>query len=80
MSRPWSPAAPRRMFALLAAAGLVLGTTACGSGADPGSSAGGKVTITVTGQPPTSQPFERGVFDADVKEFEAAHPNVKTEV
>ncbi|MCG3754985.1 ABC transporter substrate-binding protein [Amycolatopsis sp. Poz14] len=79
MSRPWSPAVPRRTFALLAAAGLLLGASACGGGGDPGSSAGGKVTITVTGQPPTSQPFERGVFDADVKEFEATHPNIRIE-
>ncbi|MDS0135530.1 MULTISPECIES: extracellular solute-binding protein [unclassified Amycolatopsis] len=75
MSSPWSRTATRRMFCLLAAGGLALAAAACGDG-DTAAQSGGKVKITVTGQPPTSQPFERSVFDADVKEFEASHPNI----
>ena len=75
MSSPWSRTVSRRTLCLLAAGGLALGMTACGNG-DNAAQTGGKVKITVTGQPPTSQPFERGVFDADVKEFEAAHPDI----
>ncbi|MGW4487891.1 ABC transporter substrate-binding protein [Amycolatopsis sp. NPDC004368] len=80
MSSPWSRAArssrtPRTVLALLTAGGLAVSLAACGSGSG-GGDAGGKVQITVTGQPPTTQPFERKVFDADVAEFEAAHPDV----
>ncbi|MET8999964.1 extracellular solute-binding protein [Amycolatopsis sp. Hca4] len=78
MSSPWSRTATRRMFCLLAAGGLALTAAACGDG-DTAAQSGGKVKITVTGQPPTSQPFERSVFDADVKEFEASHPNIQIE-
>src|SRR5690349_9273215 len=73
MSSTWSLS--RRTLCLLAAGGLALTATACGDG-DTAGQTGGKVKITVTGQPPTSQPFERSVFDADGKECEAAHPNV----
>ncbi|MEQ0564275.1 extracellular solute-binding protein [Amycolatopsis sp. NEAU-NG30] len=73
MSSPWS----RRMFCLAVVGGLALGSASCGDGDT--TQAGGKVKITVTGQPPASQPFERGVFDADVKEFEAAHLDVDIE-
>jgi ABC-type glycerol-3-phosphate transport system substrate-binding protein len=37
------------------------------------------VTITVTGQPPSSQATERKLFDQDVAEFEAANPNIDIE-
>nr|WP_245633539.1 extracellular solute-binding protein [Amycolatopsis jejuensis] len=58
------------MLALTVLGGLV----ACGS---PGvDQAGGKVQITVTGQPPLTQQFERAVFDRDVAEFEKAHPDI----
>jgi multiple sugar transport system substrate-binding protein len=75
MSSPWSRTLARRTLCLLAAGGLTLGVAACGDG-DNTAQTGGKVKITVTGQPPASQPFERSVFDADVQEFEAAHPNI----
>ncbi|MFF4600625.1 ABC transporter substrate-binding protein [Amycolatopsis sp. NPDC001319] len=80
MSSPWSRAArssrtPRTVIALLTAGGLAVSLAACGSGSE-GGDAGGKVQITVTGQPPTTQPFERKVFDADVAEFEASHPDI----
>src|SRR5947199_622667 len=77
MSSTWSPTVPRRMFCLFATVLAAGGLTACGSGTTD--QAGGKIKITVTGQPPTSQPFERSVFDADVKEFEAAHPDIQIE-
>ncbi|RSM79951.1 sugar ABC transporter substrate-binding protein [Amycolatopsis sp. WAC 01375] len=79
MSSTWSPTVRRRMFCLLLAGGLTLGVAACGSGSGETTGAGGKVKITVTGQPPASQPFERGVFDADVKEFEETHPDIDIE-
>jgi ABC-type glycerol-3-phosphate transport system substrate-binding protein len=80
MSSPWSRApkprrTPRTVLALLTAGGLAVSLAACGGGTDSGA-AGGKVQITVTGQPPQTQPFERKVFDADVAEFEASHPNI----
>ncbi|MEU0532775.1 ABC transporter substrate-binding protein [Amycolatopsis tolypomycina] len=74
MSSPWSRSVSRRTLCLLAAGSLALTAAACGDGES--TPAGGKVKITVTGQPPTSQPFERSVFDADVQEFEASHPNI----
>jgi multiple sugar transport system substrate-binding protein len=64
----------RRTVALLLAAGLsVAAAAACSKSKD---AAGGRVTITITGQPPQTQAFERKIFDADVKEFEASHPNI----
>ncbi|MPZ84957.1 MAG: extracellular solute-binding protein [Actinophytocola sp.] len=67
----------RRSLALVLAAGLGLAVTACGNEADDGADAGGgKVTITVNGQPPKTQPFERKIFDQDVAEFEKAHSDI----
>src|ERR687896_663962 len=70
--------AMKTLPALLLAAGLVVTAAACGDDANQPAAAG-KVTITVTGQPPQTQEFERKVFDQDVAEFEAAHPNIDIE-
>ncbi len=68
---------PRRSLALVLAAGLGLAATACGNSDDTSDSgAGGKVSITVNGQPPKTQPFERKIFDEDVAAFEKSHPNI----
>jgi ABC-type glycerol-3-phosphate transport system substrate-binding protein len=64
-------------LALVLAAGLGLAATACGNSDDTSDSgAGGKVSITVNGQPPKTQPFERKIFDEDVAAFEKSHPNI----
>ncbi|HWM06891.1 MAG TPA: extracellular solute-binding protein [Actinophytocola sp.] len=67
----------RRSLTLVLAAALGLAGTACGTeddGGDAGS--GGKVAITVNGQPPKTQPFERKIFDEDVAAFERDNPDV----
>ncbi|WP_020666444.1 ABC transporter substrate-binding protein [Amycolatopsis nigrescens] len=70
----------RRLVSSLTTAAVVLGLVACGSGdAGDGQGPGGKVTITVSGQPPQTQPFERTIFDQDVAEFEASHPDIDIE-
>jgi ABC-type glycerol-3-phosphate transport system substrate-binding protein len=51
---------------------------ACGSETQK-PAAGGKVTITITGQPPQTQAVERKLFDQDVAEFEAANPDIDLE-
>lgn len=57
------------------ATALVLSiTAACGSDSDDGS--GGKVKLDINGQPPKSQQHERQIFDADVKAFEKANPDI----
>lgn len=65
----------RRTVVLLLAATLSVAVAACSKSKDDGA-AGGKVTITVNGRPPATQAFERKVFDQDVKDFEAAHPDI----
>ncbi len=65
----------RRSLALVLVAGLGLAATACGTD-DGDTGAGGKVSITVNGQPPKTQPFERKIFDEDVAAFEKAHPDI----
>ncbi|PRY02231.1 ABC transporter substrate-binding protein [Allonocardiopsis opalescens] len=79
MNRPPS-SRPRllRAGAVLVAAGTVLAATACGGSADDGSG-DGRVTITVNGRPPEAQAVERAMFDADVAEFEEAHPEIDLE-
>jgi ABC-type glycerol-3-phosphate transport system substrate-binding protein len=66
----------RRVLSLLAVSSLAVTMSACGGGSGAQPAAGGKVTITVTGQPPNTQPFERKQFDQDVAEFEATHPDI----
>ncbi|WP_435156686.1 ABC transporter substrate-binding protein [Amycolatopsis sacchari] len=67
----------RRMLAALLAAGLATTAAACGGG--DSQAPGGRVTITVTGQPPRTEAFERQVFDQDVAEFERTHPGIDIE-
>jgi multiple sugar transport system substrate-binding protein len=64
----------RRATVLLVVAGL--GLSACGSESTDKPAAGGKVSITITGQPPKTEAVERKLFDQDVAEFEAAHPDI----
>jgi multiple sugar transport system substrate-binding protein len=64
----------RRATVLVAIAAL--GLSACGSGSTDKPAAGGKVSITITGQPPKTEEVERKLFDQDVAEFEAAHPDI----
>ncbi len=66
----------RRSVALVLAAGLGLAATACGTADDDAGGSGGKVGITVNGQPPKTQPFERRIFDEDVAAFEKSHPDI----
>lgn len=67
----------RGSVALALAAGLGLAGTACGDADDGGDAgAGGKVAITVNGQPPKTQPFERKIFDEDVAAFEKDHSDI----
>ncbi|MGB3444751.1 MAG: extracellular solute-binding protein [Actinophytocola sp.] len=65
----------RRSLGLVLAAGLGVSLAACGEDAGE-SGADGKVAITVNGQPPKTQPFERKIFDEDVAEFEKTHENI----
>ncbi|GGP63070.1 extracellular solute-binding protein [Saccharothrix coeruleofusca] len=64
----------RRAAGLLLAGSLGLTAVAC-SGSQP-SGGGGKVVLSINGQPPQTQAFERKVFDEDVAEFEAANPDI----
>ena len=67
----------RRTVVLTLAAGLAVATASCSSDdRDGAADSGGKVAITVNGRPPATQAFERRVFDADVAEFEATHPDI----
>jgi ABC-type glycerol-3-phosphate transport system substrate-binding protein len=77
MQRTLTRRAPGHVAALVTVAALCL--SACGSESQDPPAAGGKVTITVTGQPPSSQATERKLFDQDVAEFEAANPNIDIE-
>ncbi|HEX6347258.1 ABC transporter substrate-binding protein [Umezawaea sp.] len=65
----------RRAAGLLLVSSLGLATVACSSGT-PDASTGGKVALTVNGQPPQTQAFDRKIFDEDVAEFEAANPDI----
>ena len=74
-----TPTLRRRSLGLLLVTGLGLTAAACGESTDDGAAGageGGKVAITVNGQPPKTQPFERKIFDADVAEFERTHENI----
>jgi multiple sugar transport system substrate-binding protein len=70
----------RRVLSSVAVASLAITLSACGGGGATDQKApGSKTKITITGQPPTTQPFERQIFDADVAEFKAAHPEIDIE-
>jgi len=62
----------RRTFVMLMASSLAL--TACGSSDD--GSAGGKTRITVNCMPPKSAKVDRSFFEADIKAFEKANPDI----
>ncbi|HVV25194.1 MAG TPA: extracellular solute-binding protein [Pseudonocardiaceae bacterium] len=65
----------RRFAAVTLVAGAALSAAAaCSSGSDAGS--GGKVSITVNCEPPTSDPIDRKNFVADIATFEKAHPDI----
>jgi multiple sugar transport system substrate-binding protein len=64
----------RRAAGMLLAGSLTLTVVAC-SQADDGAQ-GGKVVVSVNGQPPQTQAFDRKIFDEDVAEFEAANPDI----
>jgi ABC-type glycerol-3-phosphate transport system substrate-binding protein len=66
----------RRSLGLLLVTGLGMTAAACGDSTDDSAGAAGKVTLTVNGQPPKTQPFERKIFDEDVAEFERTHKNI----
>jgi ABC-type glycerol-3-phosphate transport system substrate-binding protein len=66
----------RRSLGLLLISGLGLTAAACGSGTDDGAGADGKIALTINGQPPKTQPYERKIFDEDVAEFERTHENI----
>lgn len=64
-----------RSLALACATAVSLtALTACGTSSD--GAPGGKVRLAVNGQPPTTQAFERGLFDKHVKQFEKANPGI----
>ncbi|GAB2919626.1 ABC transporter substrate-binding protein [Nonomuraea fastidiosa] len=68
----------QRSTGLLLVTALSLTATACGSGDEPASSAGGAsaVSITVACQPAKSAPKERKAWDDDVATFMKEHPGV----
>ncbi|RLL69231.1 extracellular solute-binding protein [Streptomyces sp. Z26] len=74
MRRSGSRRIQSALTAALAAA-LVLSATA-GCGADGDESSDGRVRLDVNGQPPSSQQHERALFEADVKAFEKANPDI----
>jgi ABC-type glycerol-3-phosphate transport system substrate-binding protein len=69
----------RRVLSSVAVASLAITLSACGGSATDQKAPGSKTKITISGQPPTTQPFERQIFDADVAEFKAAHPDIDIE-
>ncbi|WP_374213191.1 ABC transporter substrate-binding protein [Crossiella sp. SN42] len=70
---------PRTRGALGALLVAGLGLTMAGCGGDTPPAAGGKVRISVNGQPPGTQAFQRKIFDEDVAAFEAANPDIDIE-
>jgi ABC-type glycerol-3-phosphate transport system substrate-binding protein len=64
-------------FACATAGSLVLGLSAC-SGSEPAAD-GGKITITVSDMPPTTQEKSRQQFLDRVAKFEQANPDIKIE-
>ncbi|WP_206502921.1 ABC transporter substrate-binding protein [Streptomyces chrestomyceticus] len=66
-----------RTLACLTVASLTA-LTACGTSSGDGAedAPGGTVRLTVNGQPPTTQAFERALFDKHVRQFEKANPGI----
>src|SRR6266542_5091476 len=65
----------RSAIGLFLVAGLALPSAAC-SGGEDGSSAGGKVTITVNGLPPATEAANHQRFLENVAEFERQNPKI----
>ncbi|WP_216207510.1 ABC transporter substrate-binding protein [Amycolatopsis aidingensis] len=65
----------RRVLGALFVGSLFLTAAACGGSTDS-RGPDGKIIVTVNGQPPQTQAFERKLFDADVAAFEEAHPDI----
>ncbi|MEU7043237.1 extracellular solute-binding protein [Streptomyces varsoviensis] len=86
MSSTSSTSSTRSRRSLIRASAAVLslaalaGLPACGTSSDGGDGGdgapGGKVKLSVNGQPPTTQAFERKLFDQHVREFEQANPDI----
>lgn len=74
MRRTGSRRTRKVLTASLATVLALSATAACGSGGDEGK--GGKVEVDINGQPPKAQAQERAIFDADMKAFEKAHPDI----
>lgn len=55
---------------------LALGLSACG-GSSSSEGKGGKVTISVNGMPPKTQPVDRKWYEQDVRDFEKSHPDIR---
>ena len=66
----------RKVAAIALAAGLGLGLAACSTKSDGGSTAGGKIVITVDCQPVGAQKDLLANWNADVAAFEQLHPNI----
>ncbi|RZQ60618.1 ABC transporter substrate-binding protein [Amycolatopsis suaedae] len=66
----------KRIVAAAVAAGLAVTLVACSDGGSGERSADGRIAVSINGQPPQTQAFERMIFDQDVAEFEATHPDI----
>ncbi|WP_377273608.1 ABC transporter substrate-binding protein [Peterkaempfera sp. SMS 1(5)a] len=73
MRSPWSRIAACCTAGILAAGAAACSSSGSGSAAD---AKGGKVTITVTDMPPTTQPASRKEFTDRVAAFERANPDI----
>lgn len=65
-----------RLTAVGATGLALLGIAACGGGQEAGKATGGKVEITVSGMPPSTQAASQKDFLADVAAFEKANPAI----
>lgn len=70
MRAPWS------RFAACCSAGILAATAVACSSSNSGSDADGKVTITVTDMPPTTQEASRKEFTDRIADFERANPGI----
>jgi multiple sugar transport system substrate-binding protein len=66
----------RRVAAFSLAAGTAVSLMAACSSSNTDDTAGGKVSITVNCEPPTSDPIDRKNFVDDISTFEKAHPDI----
>src|SRR3981189_559443 len=66
----------RKVAAIALAAGLGLGLAACSTKSDGGSTAGGKIVITVDCQPVGAQKDLLANWNGDVLAFQKLHPDI----